>query len=119
MGSTQDLKVQEDDMAHAESKKAFLVRFFADGGFRVEGPFPPAQVQRFINTGDCHAWLHDWALFAVWGKNPVVDVDELFHLSPEIQRIAQRLAHRRYRTLKANHYRAQEARHFGASNQEA
>jgi hypothetical protein len=106
-------------MAHAESKKAFIVRFFADGGFRVEGPFPPAQVQRFINAGDCHAWLQDWALFAVWGKNPIVDVDELFYLSPEIQRIARRLAHKRYQTLKANLYRVQEARHFGASNQEA
>ncbi len=36
-------------------EKAFIVRFFADGGFRVEGPFPPMQVQRLIDTRAQHA----------------------------------------------------------------
>jgi len=101
------------------AKKRLLCGFslMVDSASRVR--FPPAQVQHFINAGDCHAWLHDWALVAVWGKNPVVDVDELFSLLPEITRIAQRFARKPYQTLKANHYRAQEAHHFGASNQEA
>ena len=100
-------------MVHTEINKAFIVRFFADGGFRVEGPFPPAQVQHLIDAGDCHAWLRDWALFAVWGKDPAADVGELFVLSPEINGIAQHLSHKRYQPLKANHYRAQEKKHGG------
>lgn len=93
-------------------KKAFIVRFFADGGFRVEGPFLPAQVQRLIDAGECHAWLRDWALFAIWGKNPVADVGDLFALSPEINKIALRLARKCYQPLKANHYRAQHTCHW-------
>src|SRR5260370_18872681 len=91
--------------------KACLVRFFADGGFRVEGPFPPMQVQRLIATNECQAWLRDPALFAIWGREPVANISELFTLAPEIIEIASRLAHRRYQPLKANHYRAQHARH--------
>jgi len=44
-------------------KKAFLVQFFVDGSFRVDGPFVAAQVQRLIDLGECHAWVQDWALF--------------------------------------------------------
>ena len=43
-----------------------------------------------------------------WGKVPPVTVSELFALSPDINAIAQRLAHKRYQTLKANHYRVQD-----------
>ena len=93
-------------------QKAFLVRFFADGGFRVEGPFPPMQVQRLIATNECQAWLRDPALVAIWGREPVATVSELFTLAPEINEIASRLAHKRYQPLKANHYRAQHARHW-------
>jgi len=92
--------------------KAFLVRFFADGGFRVEGPFPPMQVQRLLATNECQAWLQDPALVAIWGREPVASVCELFTLAQEINEIASRLAHRRYQPLKANHYRAQHARNF-------
>jgi len=92
--------------------KAFLVRFFADGGFRVEGPFPPMQVQRLLAINECQAWLRDPALVAIWGREPVANVGELFTLAPEINEIASRLAHRRYQPLKANHYRAQHARNF-------
>src|SRR5258708_38432185 len=91
--------------------KAFLVRFFADGGFRVEGPFPPMQVQRLLATNECQAWLQDPALIAIWGREPVATVAELFTLAPEINEIASRLAHKRDQPLKANHYRAQHARH--------
>src|SRR5260370_39715986 len=62
--------------------KAFLVRFFADGGFRVEGPFPPMQVQRLLATNECQAWLRDPALVAIWGREPVATVSELLTLSP-------------------------------------
>ena len=93
-------------------EKAFLVRFFADGEFRVEGPFPPQQVQRLIDTNECQAWLRDPALVAIWGREPVANISELFTLAPEIIEIASRLAHRRYQPLKANHYRAQHARHW-------
>src|SRR5712692_7778643 len=93
-------------------EKAFLVRFFADGGFRVEGPFPPLQVQRLIASNECQAWLRDPALVAIWGREPVANISELFTLAPEINEIASRLAHRRYQPLKANHYRAQHARHW-------
>src|SRR5215469_7731929 len=92
-------------------KKAFLVRFFADGGFRVEGPFPPLQVQRLLATNECQARLRDPALVAIWGSEPVATVGELFTLAPEINEIASRLAHRRYQPLKANLYRAQHGRH--------
>src|SRR5258708_2275305 len=63
--------------------KAFLVRFFADGGFRVEGPFPPMQVQRLINTNECQAWLRDPALVAIWGTEPVANVTQLFTLQED------------------------------------
>ena len=92
--------------------KAFVVRFFADGGFRVEGPFPPLQVQRLIDTNECQAWLRDPALIAIWGREPVATGSELFTLWPEIDAIVSRLAHKRYQPLKANHYRAQHARNF-------
>jgi len=94
-------------------RKAFIVRFFADGGFRVEGPFLPAQVQRLIDAGECHAWLRDPALFAIWGKDSVADVGELFALAPEINEIALHLAHKGYQPLKANHYRTQHRKHWG------
>src|SRR5712691_3415885 len=81
-------------------EKAFIVRFFADGGFRVEGPFPPLQVQRLIDTNECQAWLRDPALFAVWGREPIANISELFTLAPEINEIASRLAHKRYQPLK-------------------
>ena len=93
-------------------EKAFLVRFFADGGFRVEGPFPPLQVQRLIDTNECQAWLRDPALIAIWGREPIVNISELITLAPEINEIASRLAHKHYQSLKANHYRAQYARHW-------
>ena len=96
--------------------KAFIVRFFADGNFRVEGPFVPAQVQRLIDTGECHEWLRDWALFAIWGKHPVIDKGELIELSPEIKEIASRITHKRYQPLLANHYRAQHHRHWREEN---
>ena len=35
------------------NKKAFLLRVFPDHGLRVEGPFPPDQVQRYIDKGEC------------------------------------------------------------------
>jgi hypothetical protein len=92
--------------------KAFIVRFFADGNFRVEGPFVPAQVQRLIDTDECHVCLRHWAHFAMWGKDPTVDAGELFVLSPEINEIASRLAHKRYQPLLANHYRAQHRKHW-------
>src|SRR5260370_22261132 len=85
-------------------EKAFLVRFFADGGFRVEGPFLPLQVQRLIDTNECRAWLRDPALIAIWGREPIATVSELIMLAPEINEIASRLAHKRYRPLKANYY---------------
>src|SRR5258708_13618274 len=72
--------------------KAFLVRFFADGGFRVEGPFPPMQVQHLIATNECQAWLRDPALVAIWGRHPVAIVAKLFTLAPELNRIPARLA---------------------------
>jgi hypothetical protein len=93
-------------------EKAFIVRFFADGGFRVEGPFPPLQVQHLIDTNECQAWLRDPALFAIWGREPIASISELFTLAPEITEIASRLAHKQYQPLKANHYRAQHARHW-------
>ena len=93
-------------------EKAFLVRFFADGGFRVEGPFLPIQVQRLIDGNECQAWVRDPALVAIWGMEPVATVSELFMLWPAINEIASRLAHKRYQPLKANHYRAQHARNF-------
>src|SRR5260370_23576777 len=43
-------------------QKAFLVRFFADGGFRVDAPFPPLQVQRLIATNEYHAPVRDPAV---------------------------------------------------------
>ncbi len=92
-------------------KKAFIVRFFADGGFRVEGPFVPAQVQRLINSGECYRWLGDWALFAVWGINPRDILADLAMLSTDINTIARRRARKRYQPLRANHYRAQHNRH--------
>ena len=94
-------------------KKAFIVRFFADGGFRVEGPFVPAQVQRLIDAGDCHAWLRDWALFAVWGIDPLEHLADLAMLSTDINTIARRRAHNRYQSLRANHFRTQYNRHVG------
>ena len=93
-------------------EKAFIVRFFADGGFRVEGPFPPLQVQRLIDTNECQVWVRDPVLFAIWGREPVATVSELVTLWPAINEIASRLAHKRYQPLKANHYRAQHARNF-------
>ncbi len=93
-------------------KKAFLVRFFADGRFRVEGPFPPRQVQRLIDTNECQAWLQDPTLIAIWGSEPIATMSELITLAPEINEIVSRLAHKRYQPLKANHYRAQYARHW-------
>ncbi len=71
-------------------EKAFLVRFFADGGFRVEGPFPPRQVQRLIDTNECQAWLRDPALIAIWGREPIATISELFALAPEVTEIASR-----------------------------
>ena len=93
-------------------EKAFLVRFFADGGFRVEGPFPPRQVQRLLDTNECQAWLRDPALIAIWGREPIATISEMSTRAPEITEIASRLAHKRYQPLKANHYRAQHARHW-------
>ena len=101
-----------DTAKERQIRKAFIVRFFADGGFRVEGPFLPAQVQRLIDAGECHTWLRDWALFATWGKDPIADVGELFAIWPEINEIVLRLAHKGYQPLKANHYRAQHTRHW-------
>ena len=88
-------------------KQAFIVRFFRDGGFRVEGPFPPDQVQQLVDTGDCQWWLRDWAQFAVWGNYPNVNGVELFALAPTVSEIAQRRSHKHYQVLKANHYRIQ------------
>src|SRR5215467_10559905 len=64
-------------------EKAFLVRFFADGGFRVEGPFPPLQVQRLIDTNECQAWLRDPVLIAIWGREPIANISSLITLAPE------------------------------------
>jgi hypothetical protein len=93
-------------------EKAFLVRFFADGGFRVEGPFPPLQVQRLIDTNECQAWLRDPALIAIWGREPIANISELITLAPEINELASRLVRKRNQPLKGNHYRAQHARHW-------
>src|SRR5258708_9059787 len=83
-------------------EKAFLVRFFADGGFRVEGPFPPMQVQRLIATNECQAWLRDPALVAIWWREPVATVAELFTLPPKINKIPSRLPHQRHPPPKTN-----------------
>jgi hypothetical protein len=95
------------------SNKAFIVRFFADGGFRVEGPFPPQQVQRLIDSGDCYSWLRDHGLeYALWGIDPVQHLSDLLYLSPQICVIGQRRARKRYQPLRTNHYRAQHAQHW-------
>jgi hypothetical protein len=58
------------------------------------------QVQRLLATNECQAWVRDPALVAIWGREPVATVGELFTLAPEINEIASRLAHRRYQPLK-------------------
>lgn len=99
--------------------KAFLVRFFADGGFRVEGPFLPAHVQRLIDTGECQAWVRDWALFAMWGKDHAAEAGTLFARWSDINAIASRIAYKPYQRLKAHHYRTQEARHWSRQQAES
>src|SRR5260370_33813100 len=93
-------------------EKAFLVRFFADGGFRVEGPFLPLQVQRLIDTNECRAWLADPALIAIWGREPIATVSALVMLAPENNDNSSRLRHKRYQPLKANHFPAPHACHW-------
>jgi hypothetical protein len=70
-------------------------------------------IRRLLRIGSLRMHiLRDPALIAIWGKEPIANVSELITLAPEINEIASRLAHKRYQPLKANHYRAQHARHW-------
>jgi hypothetical protein len=96
----------------AGNRKGLYCAVFRRWWIPRRGPFPPLQVQYLIDTNECQAWLRDPALFAIWGREPIASINELFTLAPEITEIASRLAHKHYQPLKANHYRAQHARHW-------
>lgn len=91
--------------------KAFIVRFFSDGGFRLEGPFPPLQVQGLIERRECQQWQRTGALLAIWGNDPI-DPEVLQALSPSIDALVQQKAHARYRPLLSNHYRRHHRKHW-------
>ena len=52
------------------NNKTYIVRFFADGYCRVEGPFVRAQVQRLIDAGECRRMpLSSYGLLHKQGQN--------------------------------------------------
>lgn len=98
------------------NNKAYLVRFFADSSFRVEGPFPPEQVKRHISKADCFPVWKD-PLIAVWAAP--LSADALRDYEPAIRQQVSKLSTRRYQIFRAAHYWAQFDRHWQTDEDES